>query len=280
MLLVLQSMAPLVKLFTMLNSTDSILARLRLLGLSNDEAKLYVELLKQPTSHLKLAHATGINRTKVYRLADQLEKRSLITMRTDDRGTFLVAADPSTLEVEIVTQEAKLKSQRAAFTQLLPFLSELQEGKGNDFAIHTYEGSEGFKQMLWHELKTQGENLIFGSGTIEDLVPDKRWAEKHRAMTVETKYRVREIINPGGKDPAFTLNQDFLKNNYSYRLIPEDLLPLYNQTVVYNDTVGIYHWRNEQKVGTEIINAAYADMMRAIFEQYWRLGQPAAEALQ
>jgi sugar-specific transcriptional regulator TrmB len=255
----------------MLNNKDAIVEFLRKLNLTTEEAKLYLELLREPNTHLKLAHATGINRTKIYRLADQLEKRSLITTRTDDRGTFLVAADPATLEVTLVTQEAKLQEQRNAFDTLMPILMAVKEGDPSEFVVHTYEGSEGFKQMLWHELKTKDEALIFGSGTIEDLVTDKRWAERHREMTIEKDYTVRELLNPGGKKPVFTLNQEFVNKYYSYRVLPSSVMYLQNQMVIYNNTVGMYHWRQEQKVGVEIINKNYATLMRQIFERYWEI---------
>lgn len=256
----------------MLNKSDNIVELLHRLGLTNEEAKIYIELLKEPTSHLRLAHATGINRTKVYRLADELEKRSLITKRTDDRGSFLVASDPSTLEVTLVTQEEKLKRQRLAFNQLMPVLTGLQQGKGREFAVHSYEGEDGFKQMLWHELKAKGENLIFGSGTIDDLVGNGKWAEKHRAMTVEAGYTIREILNPGEKEMPFTLVDEFMKN-YVHREIAREILQLKNQISVYNDTVATYHWREEQKVGVEILNKNHALTMRQIFEQYWQLAR-------
>lgn len=261
------------KLFTMLNRKDTI-PYLRTLGLSRDEAKLYLELLKCPSSHLELSRATGVNRTKVYRLADQLEKRSLITTRTDDRGTVLVAADPSTLEVDIVTREEDLKNQRAVFGHVLPSLEAIQKSTDSptNFSVQTYEGEDGFKQMLWHELKTKGENLIFGYGRIQELVTSQRWAEIHRKKSLEAGYQIREILNPGGKLPKFTKNQDFMHIYYE-RYIPEDVLLMQQQICIYNDTVAIYNWRNDQKVGIEISNKAYADMQRAIFEQYWQLAK-------
>ena len=257
----------------MLNNKDTT-SYLQALGLNRDEAKLYLELLKGPNSHLELARSTGINRTKVYRLADQLEKRSLISTQTDDRGTMLVAADPSTLEVELVTREETLKAQRSIFKQVLPNLQALKadsEGPLN-FSVQTYEGVEGFKQMLWHELKAKGEVVIFGSGTIESLVPSKRWAEKHRAMTIEANYQVRELINPGKKIENFTKHTEFM-NHYGRRALPEDVLPMDNQIVIYNDTVATYCWQNEQKVGVEIINKANAEQMRKTFEHYWGLAE-------
>jgi DNA-binding MarR family transcriptional regulator len=256
-----------------MNASSTPLEQLIKLGLSGAEARLYLELLREPTTHLKLAHATGINRTKVYRIADDLEKRSLVAKRIDDRGTFLVATDPSKLEISLIDQEDSLKQKRAAFTQLMPMLALFKQNDTKEFIVHTYDGVDGFKQMLWHELKTKGEELILGCGTIEDVVPDPRWAEKHRQMTVDAGYTIREIINVGDKDEPFTLNKNFM-TRYSHRVIPSDVLPLGQQICIYNDTIAIYHWRHDQKVGLEITSAPFAAMMRDVFEMYWQKATP------
>lgn len=255
----------------MLNKKDTI-SYLRLLGLSNDAAKVYLELLKAPASHLELARATGVNRTKVYRLVDDLEKRSLVTVRTDDRGALLIASDPATLEISIVNHEEAVKSQRKVFENLLPSLQALQQDADSPskFSIQTYEGTEGLKQMLWHELKAEGEVRIFGSGSIESLVTNHRWAEKHRQRSVEADQVIRELINPGEKIENFTENKDF-EANYFRRILPKDVLTMEHQVVIYNDTVASYWWRNDQKVGVEIINRTNATMMRQMFEYYWSM---------
>jgi hypothetical protein len=46
-------------------------------------------------------------------------------------------------------------------------------------------------------------------------------------------------------------------------------LNIEQQIAIYNDTVSVYHWRDDQKVGSETINKAYADTMRQMFESYW-----------
>lgn len=255
----------------MLNKKDTI-SYLRTLGLSHDEAKVYLELLKAPASHLELARTTGVNRTKVYRIIDDLVKRSLVTARTDDRSTLLTASDPATLEVGIVNREEAVKSQRQVFQHLLPSLQALQLNTNNPhmFSVQTYDGTDGFKQMLWHELKAGGEVLIFGSGSIESLVTSHRWAEKHRQRSVEAGQVIRELINPGEKIENFTENKDF-EANYFRRILPKDVLTMEHQVVIYNDTVASYWWRNDQKVGVEIINRTNVTMMRQMFEHYWNL---------
>lgn len=247
-----------------MNNENTILQKLRALNLGSDEARLYLELLKGPATHLRLARATGINRTKVYRLIDQLEKRSLVGVRSDDRGTFLIAADPATLEIELVTQEEAVKIQREAFETLMPVLKLIKNNDTSSFIVHTYEGVEGFKQMLWHELKAKNENLVFGCGSLHELVGNQRWIKQHEERLVAAGYHVREIINPGESEMTFTF-----KKHRDFRVIPKEILALESQLSIYNNTVAIYHWRHEQKVGIEILNAGYADTMRQMFQDYW-----------
>jgi sugar-specific transcriptional regulator TrmB len=257
-----------------LNNKNNILLQLRHLGLAGEEAKIYLALLEKPMSHLELARNTGVNRTKVYRLADNLIARSLITYEQGDEGRFLAAADPSNLEVALVTEEENLKAKRQLLKTALPFLQQAYRrntaSQPNAFTVNTYEGVAGFKQMLWNELQTKDELLAFGNGTLQDLVGSSRWAEKQRAMVVSKDYKIRELLNPGTKPAGFTANQDFLKH-ISERFISPHVLPLDQQICIYNDTVNTYHWRDGKKVGYEVISQSHANMMRQIFEHYWAL---------
>ena len=264
------------KLFTMLNKTNDMIEKLGTLKLSTDEAKIYLELLREPSTHLQISYTTGINRTKVYRLVEQLEKRSLISRRTDDRGTFLVASDPSALEVSLITQEEELNRQREALKYVVPALTQMQGRDYRAFMVRTYEGQAGLKQMCWHELKTRGELLSLGNGTIEQLVDDDRWADKHRDRQITAGYKTRELVNweyTPDVLPELTTEKIFNAHIYDYRLLSPDILPFDNQTSIYNDTVAIYHWKHDQSVGVEIISSTYADMMRQIFEYYWHLAE-------
>jgi DNA-binding MarR family transcriptional regulator len=255
----------------MSDNKDNGLSLLRALNLSTDESTIYLELLQEPSNHLRLSRTTGIARTKVYRIIESLEKRSLVSKRIDDRGMLLVASDPSNLEVELIAEEEKLKQQRAILGRLIPTLASVQTTDDKLFAVRTYEGSEGLRQMCWHELKAKGELLALGLGSIEEHMQNHRWAERHRARQVEAGYRTRELMNTHDTLPTFSSNKVFLSKLYECRRLPEHLVIPDNQTTIYNDTVSVYHWRHGQKVGVEIINFAYANMMRQIFEHYWQL---------
>jgi sugar-specific transcriptional regulator TrmB len=260
-----------------MSNNETAIKQLRKLNLSTDEAVIYLELLKGPATHLRLSRRTGINRTKVYRMAEELEKRSLIARRTDDRGTFLVAADPSTLEVELVTNEERLKRQWTVFGQLMPTLSALQRNDRNAFVVRTYEGEEGLKQMCWHELNSKGDVVAFGNGTIEQAVSDNEWALRHRERQIAAGYKTRDLINRDyttSELPPLASEQLMKSGLYSCRVLSPDTIQFDSQTVIYNDTVAIYHWKHDQKVGIEIISPTYARMMRLMFEHYWQMADP------
>lgn len=257
-----------------MNKNAHTLNVLQQAGLSAEAAKVYLFLCKENATHLKISRATTLNRTKVYRIVQDLEQMGLVTRQTDDRGTFLKACDPGVLELDLTAQEQQLREARTALQRITPDLHQLNQSTDGLMTIRTYEGVEGLKQMCWHELKAQGETLTLGSGTIEDLIPNRYWAEKHRALSVEAGYRVYEIVNTSDRvNITFTDNQDFMKQ-YECRLLDDDILYMARQTVIYNNTVAIYHWRDNQKVGVEIINKEYADMMRQVFWSYWKQAQP------
>lgn len=258
----------------MTDKKDAIRSGLRALDLSNDEIEIYLELLRQPSTPLQLSRATNITRTKVYRLVEELERRSIIARQADERGVFFVVTEPLNLGIQLAEREIKLKAEQHVLEELVPMLTSMQGNDHNNlFVVRTYEGYAGFRQMCWHELKAKGEVLSLGGGDIEELIPNRRWSERHRERSVEAGYRVREIINSEIDLPTFTQNREYMVQ-YHCRGISVRILPLDNQTIIYNDTVAIYHWRQQKKVGAEIISQTYADTMRAIFEQYWKLAEP------
>jgi sugar-specific transcriptional regulator TrmB len=254
-----------------MNSKDSMYAALRELNLSDEEAKVYITLLEKPNTQLQVSRITGINRTKVYRLIEQLEARSLVLRRTDDRGTFLLANDPRVLEIELAAREEKTKRQRQVFERALPVLQSFHAEQTSPFAVQAYEGIEGFKQMQWNELKTKDELLVLGNMTVEELVVNRHWAENVRKKAAERGYRTRELINRPYDEPVFSGVSEFMEL-YEARFIPEAELPVSTPMVIYNDTVAIYQFDSDKRVGVEVINPAYATTMRSIFEHYWRQG--------
>jgi Sugar-specific transcriptional regulator TrmB len=251
---------------------NDILLSLKQLGYNDAEARVYYELVRRgPLTHLKLARLTGLSRTRVYRIIETLSASGVVTKKTDDDGAAIIANGAESLELPLINEAEQLRGHRRAYEKMQPLLNELfDQGKPPlNFSLRTYDGVTGFKQMLWNEQKTVGELLVFGDGTLEDLVGSTHWAEQQRAMTVEKGYTIREIAN----EPTVPTKNRAFTEAISTRRIDASILPLKHQIIIYNDTVSIYCWRDGQKTGLEIINRPYAQTMRAMFERYWGLSQ-------
>lgn len=253
----------------MLNNKRALTNQLHALGLSVDEARIYLELLKGPSTHARLAKATGVNRTKVYRVADQLENRSLLTKRVDDRGLMLVAAEPSVLEAALLAEETALEHKRAVFRALVPQL-ESTVGNAGETTVHTHAGTTGFRQMLWNELRTKDTLRTLGGCLLEDLVPDPRWAERYRARVAAAAYSIRELVNLDDPHEPVTKVESYLRR-YTCRRVPDTVLALDRHIAIYNDTVAMYSWRSDPRVGFEVVDHDYATMMRQVFDHYWSM---------
>lgn len=241
-------------------------------GLDRDEATLYAELSKAPSTHLKLSRATNISRTKVYRIADRLEKRGILIRRSDDRGKFLVAGDLGLLSEDSRRRQAAALAEQTALEKAMSLASLLGSEVANDFIVHTYTGVEGMRQMQWHELKTKKELLALGYVTYEELGGGHQWAEHFRARVAEAGYKTRELI--GRMPSSFQVHYtsiDAYSELYSARRLSGNTLPIHAPMVIYNDTVAIYQVDSERLFGIEIIHAGFAQTMAHIFEHYWSL---------
>lgn len=259
----------------MLNNKTELLTSLRRAGLHGDEAKVYLTLLEQPMTHLELSRKTGVNRSKVYRIADDLQRRSLVSVVTRDEGKILSAGDPSNLEVSIINDENKLKSRRDSLTTTLPDLQHLfklgGQAQPNDFYVTTYSGVDGLKQMLWNELRTTGEICIYAHETLDQL-GGTVWAEKYRSKLADLEIPHRVIENIEADHVLDKTEVEHYKNIYNVRYVDRATLDIKQELTIHNDVVSIYHWnadKNGPRVGLEIHSKQFADMQKAMFEQYW-----------
>ncbi len=137
------------------------------IGLREAEALTYLAALALgPTTVVKLAAETGIKRTTLYTITEELKQRGLMSMEVKGFKKRLVAAPPSQIEMLLVQQREKL--QRA-----LPDLEALYNFTGEASSLKYYEGLDAVKgvyESLIRDIKPHQDYLI-----LSDL---KRWLEQ------------------------------------------------------------------------------------------------------
>lgn len=256
-----------------MGNTSTSKLRLQQLGLSDDESAIFLCLLESPKTQLEVSRLTGIARSNVYRLVDGMMDKSIITEIITDKDKLLAAAQPEALELLVIEQEKNAEAKRDAFNSILPYLKSIKNNE-SAYSIKTYNGTAGLKQMLWNELKTKTEVVMFSCGNLDTAV-GKRWAEKFRGECIARNLRQRAIENPIPGMETVSDHEEF-PEHYVLRYIPTEVLPIGPEITIHDDTISIYNaWKVDSKMGTEIKNPLMAIFMRQVFEQYWSMAKPA-----
>lgn len=245
-----------------------IKTQLQKLGLSGNEAAIFLVLLQSPKTPIEISRLTGIARSNVYRIVDDMQDKGLIHEETTENGRLLAAANPATLELLVIEKERVAASQRAHFDQLLPILVGMTN-QDKDFSIQTYRGLGGLKQMLWNELKYK-EILIFSAGSL-NFGTGKQWAEKYRTEVMERGIIQRAIENTASSISTVTDLPGY-SSHFTPRYLPKEQLHIQTEISIHGDSISIYNsWTHHLQLGAEINNPFLAELMRQMFEHYWEV---------
>lgn len=249
-----------------------LIEQLETLGLSDDEAEVYLFLLENgPRTPLELSRQTSINRSKIYRLVEVMQEKKLLEDTKSAWGQKLVAAPPDNLELIIMREEEQVKQKKDLLTGLIDDLQELPGETHSSFQTKHYKGMEGMKQMFWNGLKAKEETLIFGFSSI-DKFTDWKFAEKLRQEAVDRKLHYFEITNTKLSSDWANI-KELLEIYQKTKWINPTKLTIKQYTEIHDDIVRVYNWDKKELAGIEIINTNLAEMMKQIFWHYWEIAK-------
>src|SRR3989344_1450434 len=131
---------------------------LKNLGLSEDEIKTYVELLKLGLSLAsKIAEKTKINRSFTYQILDNLIKKGFVSYVIRENRRYYKSIEPQKILDLFKEREEKLKL-------IIPKLEMYVGNQEKKTIVEVLEGAEGIKTILKDILRMKQEWLALGSG--------------------------------------------------------------------------------------------------------------------
>lgn|SRR3989344_2617006 len=245
------------------------------LGFSSQEAKLYLALLKSgPATLLQASRTSGLERTRLYRLVDQLAAKGLIEEIPQYKRRTIQAAGPST--IELLVKERERQSQ--ALSSSLPvFLSSLDHSFPGNNVVY-YRGVEGMRQMTWHILRCQGLFRTYSYCFWNEILGDA-FVLKLNTELVARKFQVHDLYS----DEYIEFKKQWLASgkprpsgNWSFwdsRYLPEKLAKIHLNIDIYNHVVAYYYWQNQEIFGVEIYNQRVADLQKQIHDVLWNMAK-------
>lgn len=246
---------------------DTIIALLTQFGITELEAKIYLEILSvRGDTALAISRSIKLSRTKVYRLLDNLITKKLIVTRIGERGMRFVATPPDQLELLLSDRQHELDKLRTTLPMLQSQLSTLK-GSSPKSKVLYYHGLEGLKQVTHNSLKAKGELLIYELETMNAFL-SRGWAEDFRRKFVANHIKTRSLVNTT-KMEGWTDVTEMVEKYWEMRHLDPQGNPFQFEIIIYNDVYCMYRYTGDEIFCIEIYSQELADMQRQLFEYLW-----------
>ena len=128
------------------SQTKILVGYLKSLGLSPEEAAIYVALAGHGTSTpLQLSRVTGINRTKVYRTIETLTQKKMVQHEVGEHTSRVSPADPERL-AELVKKKQLMAAELAkGFPEAERALIQMGVAREAETKVKFYRGKAGIE---------------------------------------------------------------------------------------------------------------------------------------
>src|SRR3989338_373008 len=171
---------------------------LRKIGLTENEIKIYLDLLKSGSSTAyEIGKRTGIYRVHVYDKLEQLMDKGMVTHVYRGAKKFFQATSPKKIKQYLEDKKRDLETQEEAVDFILPDLEAMSNLPKEDTFVEVFKGNEGLKYFLKDIIKVGKEVLITG-------IDDQRYQE---ALPVFMKQYFRDLKKNKIKERVITVKR-------------------------------------------------------------------------
>lgn len=240
---------------------------LRKIGLTENEIKIYLDLLKSGTSTAyDIGKRTGIYRVHVYDKLEQLMDKGLVTHVYMGAKKFFQATNPSKIQQYLEDRKRELESQEEAVGSILPELEKMANLPKEDTFVEVFKGNEGLKYFLKDIVKTGKEVLITG-------IDDQKYQETLPIFMKQyfrdlKKSKIKERVITVKRKGVFLFNKELAPTTI-YRFLEETQFNPVN-TFVYGEKIVIVTW-GSPVTAVMIKNSQIAETYRNHFEHLWKM---------
>ena len=223
------------------------------LGFTNRESKIYITLLKLGKTTVKeIAKSSGLHRTNIYDILEQLKEKGIISYIKEGKTTFYEVSNPQNLYGYV---EDKKKFLDSVFPEIEKFYNKPL----SDVNIEVFKGKEGMKIAFKDMIKTKENIYAYGVN-----------AQLRNYMPIFWKQWVREIKENNIKFQAIFTQRVGNPSDFDIKYVSKELSSPVS-TVIYGDKVNINIW--EPSIVSIVIHSSLvAYSYKQHFDLLWKLG--------
>lgn len=234
-----------------------IKAQLREAGLTENEAKVYIALLKIGPSYAGLiSRKTGLHRRVIYDTTEMLIQKGLIGYILQNNKKLFQATNPQKI-LELI------KEKQAGIEEVMPDMLSLFTQTKEKEETNFYKGKNGIKTVFEDQITTGKEVKVIGASSLayEILQFYFKWFDKRRT---KEKIKTKIIFSKTDKKIKLPLAEiRYLPQKYSSPLAIN----------IYGDKVAIILWSKEQPLAIIIKNKEISQGYEKYFEAMWKISK-------
>lgn len=232
-------------------------------GFTNNEAKVYLELIKLGQSTASaLTKSTKLHRTNIYDALERLTKNGMATFLIINGTKHFSPADPESLITLQKERELKLAS-------IIPQLKILEQTNGSSSSkVHMFEGIKGMRTLIF-DLLTCKEKIIRTYGNPPDITERvKFFINQYHTLRQENGIMHYHLYNEDVLDRIDLLNS--MEHAYAGILPPEYSSPV--TTSIYDNKIHFMVW-SEVPMGILIENETMAETYKNYYRVLFEVAQ-------
>lgn len=236
---------------------------LQKIGLSEKGSKVYLAILELGETNIeRIAEKSGIKRTTVYDVIEELKNEGLVSIVKKNKKNFYCIEDPRMMG-------AKLAEKKLILDNIMPKLMSMTNLIDRKPKVKYYEGIEGIKTIYSDILKyPNNEYLFWVTRDVWDVLGEK-YLNSFMQNRVKNKMCARAIDSiDRNVDPASIPEKGLRETRY----ICSDEYPLDVNIELYGGyKVAILAYKDQ--TGLVIENKRIYATLRSIFEMCWDVAQ-------
>ena len=246
------------------------LTRLKEIGLTDGEVKVYLALLKLGSSKTgAIATNAGVSSSKVYKILARLEKKGLASHVLKDGTTHFRALEPRRILDYIDDEKSQLDEKRLIVEKMLPSLEkQMRSVMGTQATVYTgFKAVTNFFRNILDELKEGEEYFTIGVRYVEELPEQRRFFYKFHQLRALKKIKVNMLINSDMRK----LVVPPIKDCSEVRFLPNYLISNMQITFYKNKTMLIV-WTKDP-VGFLIESEEIRNSFQKYFDSFWKIAK-------
>jgi len=248
---------------------ERIIEILRKVGLTSQESKVYIILLKLQESQTgQLCKEANIASSNIYKILDSLIKKGLVSYRVQNNIKIFMASPPETLNELFFEKQKKLEEERSEIKNVIENLKKEKLLKEPFSKYKYFEGLPGIKSM-WYEVNSiMNKNMLLKIHTAkkesyENLVG---FYNLHHNLRIQKKVN-EQMIFPKEEKELYKIRSDKY-TKIRFLDLKQDV-----EWGIIGDMMFFQYVTGKVPRGFLIKDEKFASAFEEVFDRLWKLAK-------